>query len=53
MENYIIAAVLVVIAVGIIAYLVREKKKGKRCVGCPYASQCGGKCNSACNKADK
>jgi putative ABC transport system permease protein len=22
-----------------------EKKKGKKCVGCPYASQCSGHCN--------
>ncbi len=45
MENYIITAILIAIIGSIIFYLVRAKKKGQACVGCPYAKQCSGKCN--------
>ena len=45
MENYIIAAILVAIVGSIILYLVKAKKKGQACIGCPYAKQCSGKCN--------
>ena len=24
----------------VIRYLVREKKKGSKCIGCPYAQEC-------------
>ena len=34
-----IIALLVLLAVAI-AYIVREKKKGHTCVGCPYAEEC-------------
>ncbi len=46
MENYIIIAVLVVIIGAIIGYLVKKKKQGVKCIGCPYAKQCGGKCDT-------
>ena len=46
MENYIIIAIVVGIIGGIIAYLRRAKKRGEKCIGCPYAKQCGGKCGS-------
>ena len=45
MENYIIAAILVAIVGSMIFYLVKAKKKGQACIGCPYAKQCSGKCN--------
>lgn len=45
MENGIVILILVAIAVGIICYLIRAKKRGETCIGCPYAKQCGGKCN--------
>lgn len=44
MEDIIVVAILAAIAVGIILYLVRSKKKGKGCVGCPYAGQCKSSC---------
>ncbi|MEE1239226.1 MAG: FeoB-associated Cys-rich membrane protein [Acutalibacteraceae bacterium] len=49
MENYIVVGILVVIAAGIILYLVKQKKKGVKCVGCPHAKQCGGNCSNNCN----
>lgn len=49
MENYIIGAILVLIVGGIIFYLVRAKKKGQKCIGCPYSKQCNGGCNGGCD----
>ena len=31
-------------------YLYKAKKRGQTCIGCPYAKQCGGKCNGQVNK---
>ena len=44
MENLIIVLILVGIAVGIVWYLYRAKKRGQACIGCPYAKGCSGKC---------
>lgn len=43
--------VLVIIALvigGASFYIVRAKKKGQKCIGCPYAKNCSGNCY--CNK---
>lgn len=50
MENYIAVGIILVIIGAIIFYLIREKKKGVTCVGCPYAKQCSGKCSGGCGK---
>lgn len=50
MENVIIVAILSAIIGGIVWYLLRAKKRGEKCVGCPYAKKCGGKCNSSNKK---
>ncbi len=44
MENLIIIAIVAAIVAGIVIYLLRAKKKGQHCVGCPYSKQCGGNC---------
>lgn len=45
----IIAIIAIVLVVGgAVAYLIRAKRRGQKCVGCPYAKECGNKCN--CNK---
>ena len=37
----VIAAVLIVIVIGAaVAYIIKEKKRGKKCIGCPYSSCC-------------
>ena len=44
MENLIIIAIVLII-VGLAAwYIIKEKKKGTKCIGCPYSKQCSGKC---------
>ena len=50
MENVIVILILVVIAMGIIWYLVHAKKRGEKCVGCPYAKQCAKKRGCAQDK---
>ena len=45
MENVIVVLILVAIITGIVIYLLRAKKRGEKCIGCPYAKQCKGKCN--------
>ena len=44
MPDLIIIAI-VVIVVGIASwYMIKEKKKGKKCIGCPYNSCCNKEC---------
>ncbi len=37
MQNIIIISVLVIVVGAAIFYIVKEKKKGKKCIGCPYS----------------
>lgn len=45
MENAIIIGILLAIAGGIVAYLIRAKKRGQKCIGCPHCNQCKHTCN--------
>lgn len=45
--NIIVIVILVAIIGGIIYYIHKEKKKGVKCIGCPYAKQCGGNCSGS------
>ncbi len=47
MENFIIVVVLLIIVGLAVAYIIKEKKKGVKCIGCPAAGNCAHKCNSA------
>ena len=52
--DVIVSVVLVLIIGGAIAYIVRSKKQGEVCIGCPYAKQCArgkGGCSGACHTA--
>ena len=48
--------VIVIIALmigGVSAYIIRAKKKGQKCIGCPYSSSCSSKadeggCGGSC-----
>ena len=45
----LIAIVAVAVIVGLAAgYVYKEKKRGTKCIGCPYGAGCGGNCS--CNK---
>lgn len=46
MENVIIVLIVAVIVAAALIYIVRAKKKGAKCIGCPYVNGCGGNCNT-------
>ncbi len=43
MTDLIVGAILVVLVSAAIAYIVREKKRGTVCIGCPAAGTCSRK----------
>ncbi len=47
MDNIIAVIILVLVLSLASLYVYREKKKGKKCIGCPYAKDCMNK-----NKCD-
>ena len=43
----IIVIVAIVLIIGAaVAYIVRAKRRGQKCIGCPYAKSCKGGCFS-------
>ena len=52
MENVIVVILLVLIVGGAVAYLIRAKKRGVRCVGCPAGGTCSGSGNMPKKKLD-
>ncbi len=46
MENIIVIAVVAVIICLAAGYIYKQKKKGNKCIGCPYGKSCGGNCGS-------
>ena len=40
LTDFIVLGVFLLIIGLVIFYIVREKKKGKACIGCPYAEGC-------------
>lgn len=40
MANIIIAVIVLGIIGGAVFYIIKEKKKGTRCIGCPAAGHC-------------
>lgn len=57
MENFVVVAIILFIVGAAIAYIVKEKKKGNHCIGCPAAATCpsahAGKCSGGCQTATK
>ncbi len=48
MENVILVIVLVAVLGGAVAYVIRAKKRGVKCIGCSMAGSCGKK-GGACS----
>lgn len=44
MINFVLIFILGVILGGAVGYIIKEKKKGVKCIGCPDSKTCGGKC---------
>ena len=49
--DYIAIAAILLIVGASLFYIIRAKLRGEKCVGCPYAKECGGKCTGACTHA--
>ena len=43
-SNIVIVVILIAITSAIVFYLIKAKRRGDKCIGCPYAKQCGGNC---------
>ena len=48
LADWIAVAVILLVIGGAAAYIIKAKKSGKKCIGCPYSSTCG-KTNGAGN----
>lgn len=48
MENYIIIAVVLLVLGLAIGYIIKAKKSGKKCIGCPDGDRCS-KQSSCCS----
>ncbi len=48
MASIIVAAILLIIIGLAIAYIVKEKKKGTVCIGCPQGGTCGKSSGCSC-----
>ena len=48
MINLIIIAIVFLIVGGATFYIIKEKKKGTACIGCPNSGSCGSKEDSGC-----
>ena len=44
MINVVLSGVIAFLVGAAAGYIYIRKKKGDRCIGCPYAGQCGGNC---------
>ena len=51
--DYIVIAAIALVVGGALAYIVKAKKSGKRCIGCPDSDTCGkgcAGCNAVCGR---
>lgn len=49
-ESIIAIIAIVLIIGGAIAYIIKAKKSGKKCIGCPDSGSCStGKCSGTCS----
>ena len=47
-KDIILVSIILIIIAGAILYIVKQKKSGAKCIGCPYAKTCG-KDGCSCN----
>lgn len=58
MDDIIIIIVVAVILAVAIGYIIKQKKSGAKCIGCPYAKECSSKkseagCSCGCDGDSK
>ena len=45
MDDIIVIGIILLILGAAAWYIISQKKKGAKCIGCPHAKHCSGKCN--------
>jgi len=45
MKTLILIVLLLAILGGAVVYVVKAKKRGDKCIGCPHCKDCSGKCD--------
>jgi hypothetical protein len=53
MTDIIIVAIVIAIVALAGFYVYRQKKKGKKCIGCPYSDSCSSGCSCSESKDEK
>ncbi len=51
MMDGIVLSVIIVVMFVVLRYIVKEKKRGKRCIGCPSGGECA-KCSHCVNSEE-
>lgn len=50
MENILILAILMAVVGAAVWYIIKEKKKGRKCIGCPYSGCASCHCKKETSK---
>ncbi len=53
MKNIIVIIVILIIVGLALTYIIREKKKGVKCIGCPSGKTCASKKCGCCDCSDE
>lgn len=53
MDNLIVVLILLVILGLAAGYVIRAKKQGQKCIGCPHAAQCARQHGAPCSCSGK
>ena len=52
MKNLVIIIVLILVLTLSISYIIKAKKNGVKCIGCPSSKNCSGHCGCSCGSED-
>ncbi len=45
MKDIIILAVTIIVLAFAMRYIIKAKKNGQKCIGCPHSKECASKCS--------
>lgn len=49
LPNIIAGIIILLIVGGATAYIIKAKKSGKKCIGCPDSASCESRCGGVCS----
>ncbi len=53
LSDYIVIGVIALIVGAAVFYIVRAKRNGARCIGCPHSKSCSKGCGCSCGTDNK